>query len=926
MYNFAVLKKLCICMVWLCVSSFAQQTCDTAPPTIAPKGSTIFTPEQEGYLGDVIVETMQRQLRTYRQPNLTAPLERIGVRLKQFLPAQAYAFQFALVEIPDVNAFVIPGGRIFVSRRLISFVESEDELAGVIAHEMGHVLARQASVDMTRTFRDELKVTSVGGRDDVFQKFNQLLDQSGRAKRRVSRGEREDDQVVADRVSLEAVWRAGYDPQALARFLDRLTENKGATGNLFSDLFGLTRPESKRIRELLRGTERLPASCRQTRGDEENIAFREWQRTIAGLGREEATVSSSTAVQPSRILNPRLQPETYRIRFSSDGQLLLAQDDSGIDILKREPLQFLFRIPSLDGGPAIFSNDSNQILFQVGSSRMENWDVSKRARASYWEPAGNLRCAEIIPSPDGRTVACMANFFGRDVRLFDLKSNTEIARHMFVLNGPMVNFALLQRNPTAGVRGSFTPDGLTFLATSWLTYPCCEPWAYRLDKRSEISIGRPLRDNLSGVFAFVSTDRVLISNAHAPQESGVFTWPEGKRVSKSLVPVLPMESVTTGNAVILRQYLTFGAAVFDAATMQVAQTSRSRAFDRYGNTLAAERLTGEIALYDIQSGGQPLATVQLPEANLGRLRGAAHSPDLEWIALSGYSRGSVWNLKTGQNALTFPFDGGAISNEGIWTTNMEMREKPENGAEKVIVRRGSFDLRAGKEIASIPTGVNDANHRYYYFGKYELAANLDSSGKNKYSIQVKESSSNQVLWTQDMEDRPQLYVGNAVVVRYDSSDKTVEAIVNANPELKRRLESMPKKSDVAVLDVLALDTGRSLGRALFDDGGRSVGIAGILAADGVLFVQDSFGRTLSYSLETGERVGQQFGRLLAVDYARGRAAVENELGKIAIYDGSMKPVLDLSLPAYVVYAGFDSAGKRLLCVTGSQSVFIFDTP
>lgn len=240
-----------ILIVWLMFGSVTfAQTCDVRPPAITPKGPTIFSPEQEVYLGDVVAEQLRGGLRVYAQPELTKPLDQIAARLTRYLPADQYRFRFELIEIPQANAFALPGGRVFVSRRLVAFVENEDELAGVLAHEMGHVLARQSSVEMSRTMREVLKITSVGDRDDIFQKFNQLLDQVKRGRYRARAVD--DDQLVADRISLEAVRRAGYDREDLARFLDRLVGNNGATGNILTDLLGMTRPETKRGRTLPR--------------------------------------------------------------------------------------------------------------------------------------------------------------------------------------------------------------------------------------------------------------------------------------------------------------------------------------------------------------------------------------------------------------------------------------------------------------------------------------------------------------------------------------------------------------------------------------------------------------------------------------------------------------------------------------------------
>ncbi len=523
----------------LSVRIFAQNTCEAPPALANPKGSTIFSPEQEGYLGDIIAVTFQQRFPVYRQPALLAPVERIAARLEQYLPRNQYSFKFSLVEIPDANAFALLGGRIYISRRLIAFAQSEDELAGVIAHEMGHIVARQTSMQMTRMFKQVLGVTAVGDRDDIFRKFNQLLENANRKPGTVRRDEAEDDQQVADRVSLEVAWRAGYDPQGLPRVLDRLTENKGATGNFFSDLFGLTRPESKRLRELIKGIETIPAACRQARANTGDEAFHEWQNTVAELRPEDLTVAPSNLI-PTLRLSPKLRPEVTNIKFSPDGRLLLAQDESGVHVLQREPLQYIFRIPALEARPAIFDKDSKRILFDAAGSHLEYWNLASRSREKLWQPEANLRCREVTPSPDGRFAACFVGW--SEVRLLGLEDKQEVARHSFPLNLLSIYTAILRGDTSLLVHGQFSPDGAAFLLTTSslapnhlqvagslnVSGPCCDTWAFDLNRKSELAIGKPLRGKLGSNFAFMGPDRIVAMDPYDFRASGVFSWPDGK--------------------------------------------------------------------------------------------------------------------------------------------------------------------------------------------------------------------------------------------------------------------------------------------------------------------------------------------------------------------------------------------------------------
>lgn len=114
----------------------SAQTCDP-PARIPPSGTTIFSEAQDVWLGEAAAAVRERNLRVFRRPGLTSYLDDIASRLTKHLPANEFRFTFSLIELNEATAFVFPGGKAYVTRKLVAFVESEDELAGVIAHEMG---------------------------------------------------------------------------------------------------------------------------------------------------------------------------------------------------------------------------------------------------------------------------------------------------------------------------------------------------------------------------------------------------------------------------------------------------------------------------------------------------------------------------------------------------------------------------------------------------------------------------------------------------------------------------------------------------------------------------------------------------------------------------------------------------------------------
>ena len=164
----------------------AQCRAPLPPPSREPN---IFTAAQETDLGDAVAERFEGSLRIIEDDALTANLRRIGDRLVAHLPPTELKIQFRLVDIPDANAFVLPGGRIYVSRKLIGLTRTEDELAGVLGHELGHLVARQVTIAITKQFKEVLNVTALGDRQDVLTKYNRLMDNAGRKPGGVPRGQ-----------------------------------------------------------------------------------------------------------------------------------------------------------------------------------------------------------------------------------------------------------------------------------------------------------------------------------------------------------------------------------------------------------------------------------------------------------------------------------------------------------------------------------------------------------------------------------------------------------------------------------------------------------------------------------------------------------------------------------------------------------------
>src|SRR5215831_4013018 len=390
----------------------AQTSCPTLQAPQIDPSKLLFSPQQEQELGEIVRQQVESRFRVIEDGQVTGYLKRVGARVSQHLPETGLHYEFLLYDQPEIQAFSMPGGRIYLSRKMAAFLRNEDELAGVLGHELGHLAARQQALDMSRAFRDVLGIRSLSADEDLFGVYNQFVESVRLKKRHPSpSGEEERNQKVADQLGIQAVARAGYSPQSFPDFMDRLMETRGKTGNWFTDLFGATPPNSKRLREALKDVANLPASCIEQNSRASLDEFHQWQAAVLhyqGIGHAEHL---SGVLSRKKLADP-LRGDIENFRFSPDGKYLLAQDEGGIYVVTRDPLKFVFRIDAVDAEPAQFSPDSRQIVFFSSGLRVETWDIDHQEQTSVTDVPATRECRQTELSPDAKHLACLGEDLG----------------------------------------------------------------------------------------------------------------------------------------------------------------------------------------------------------------------------------------------------------------------------------------------------------------------------------------------------------------------------------------------------------------------------------------------------------------------------------------------------------------------------------
>ena len=118
-----------------------------------------FTPEQEIVEGDKVARLVYQQMPVLPASDpVTRYVQNLGARLVRFAPmasgvAEQWPFNFHVVASAEINAFALPGGSIFVNLGTVQAAETEAQLAGVMAHEISHVVMRHSTCNMARAQR-----------------------------------------------------------------------------------------------------------------------------------------------------------------------------------------------------------------------------------------------------------------------------------------------------------------------------------------------------------------------------------------------------------------------------------------------------------------------------------------------------------------------------------------------------------------------------------------------------------------------------------------------------------------------------------------------------------------------------------------------------------------------------------------------------
>jgi predicted Zn-dependent protease len=345
------------------LAALSLANCAVNPVTGNPNFVTL-SEAQEVSMGRSEDRRVRQQYGSYDDAELQSYVNAIGQRLAKASHRPGLQYHFLVVDSPEVNAFALPGGYVYITRGILAYLNSEAELAAVLGHELGHVTARHSVQQLAAATAANVgasilqilvpQVRSSGADALVNLLGGTLLSGYGR-----------EHELEADRLGAEYLARTGYDPQAMIRVVGVLKNHElfdaevakaeGREPRRYHGLFASHPDNDTRLQEVVREAARFSGG--EKRDDRETFL-----RRMAGLvfadSPEQGVVRNHQFFHAGLGLALRF-PEGWRIRNNAQNVIATSPDRSalvdlrGAGAAEGTPADVLRRLLKLGGGQPV---------------------------------------------------------------------------------------------------------------------------------------------------------------------------------------------------------------------------------------------------------------------------------------------------------------------------------------------------------------------------------------------------------------------------------------------------------------------------------------------------------------------------------------------------------------------------------------------
>lgn len=219
-------------------------------------GANIISTRQEVSIGTNLAKEIEDQIEPFDNEDWNDYVDMIGRSIVSVCGRQDIEYDFTIIDdSTSVNAFALPGGYLYVYTGLILRAENEAELAGVLAHEIGHVVGKHGMKKMTSMIGYQIVLRQVLGSDPGFIEKAAADFTGGLGFANYGR----QNELEADAYAIRYLFDAGYDPNAFVSFLEKLGKLRVSNPSIVEKLLSTHPQPSERIAEVQNAIRLLPS-------------------------------------------------------------------------------------------------------------------------------------------------------------------------------------------------------------------------------------------------------------------------------------------------------------------------------------------------------------------------------------------------------------------------------------------------------------------------------------------------------------------------------------------------------------------------------------------------------------------------------------------------------------------------------------------
>lgn len=900
----------------------APSTCSLPEPPLGANRPNLFNEQQEQWLGDAMAAQEETEYVLLPEKD-SVELTNIGQKLLAQLPPTPIQYHFRVYESDELNGFSLAGGYVYLSRKLMMNARNEDEVAGVVAHEIGHIYTHQIATELSRSFDKLMHIASFSDRNDVFDKYQRMLNAEWKNSAALDENEQEKDELRADAVGLYAMVRAGYAPKAFAVILERIANTKGKNGNVLSDILGGTSVEGMRVRAARKTVSSASDTCKNLES-KNSPEFLKFQQAL--ISRPVNSVEDPTpGLSPVALADP-VRPGLNWVRFSPDGKYVLAQNEIYVYVLSSSPLKQLFKVYAPGASGAHFTPDSKHLVFHYQTLRVEDWDVESGNMLAAHEIFEYRGCWQSELSPDGKVLACV--FLNGDanqlsLELFDVASGKVVLdkESFFQPDQRAQAYKIMTRvdwDPE-WLAIAFSPDSHYLVVVGETNH-----LAVDLTSLKPVTLRLGLGEIAQGRVMFTAPDQLLYDCDAGQRE--IFRssqanvclaeFPSGVPIRKFVEGWEGFVPVAQGNYLVAQSYFDSTPHLIDLSVGKPSSLLRFQASDVWGKLLACESSKGGVSIGEI--GAAKLDVVDFPPAPLPFVRVAHFSPDGKYLALSNENRGAIWKVSTNhQIALTRSF-------RGAWFDDSEQLFLQLTNGQSKPGQNIRVDLKTG---AVAETGKYEYDHHQLL----DVSYFNDPSGKSNDEFQFFDQKTGNLLWKKRYSNGAPLISQQepgVLVMTWGREGLSDWGEIKHSTMMVKSSDLTKDQDQGMLIELVNSQTGAVLRQLATPEGrasGSSVDNRSAVAFGDLVVAHGNSSNSVVYDAKTGARLMAFWGRAIAGDNKLGLIAATNHDQEIVVYEvATGKERFHSTLDLKVRAARFIPEKQQLLVVTGNQSLYTLD--